>query len=238
MSTISASEPLLAEAVAAVMGYGRLLEVSTALLYHIDHSYVDPGRRGEVLASLIITEARDAAVKASTPISLLTNTIPPDQFRSDGFLEGRVVRVPEFFDALLAWKDVRKAVPACFRCLDEKGIPLESAFAEAFIYFNHFLNVEDYEVINQEHLWCIMTRGAAVVCPNDCQCGVDLPIPVLMDVHLKKENMTAIFVHVGIHVHSGTSAPAVRCDVSIRSRSIFQACYPTPRGAPCVCVGI
>ncbi|THH29211.1 hypothetical protein EUX98_g4957 [Antrodiella citrinella] len=201
MTTVSSSGPLIVDVAASHLGESS----PEALLYHIDNSNVSPGFGGKMLASLLILQsrARSNACKPADPL-IFMNMSPEEVLRVDGFREKRIVRVPDFLDALLASQDVRKTVPSRFRHSDDKDVPLESVFAEAFLYFNHFIQVEDYGTVSQEHLLYFMNSSAAIICPprtttgSSGRSGVDILIPVLMGMHFKKENVTAILVHVNI----------------------------------------
>ncbi|THH17059.1 hypothetical protein EUX98_g9198 [Antrodiella citrinella] len=184
MTTVSSSEPLIVDVAASHLGESS----PESLLYHIDNSN---------------SRDRSNACKPADPL-IFMNMSPEEVLRADGFREKRIVRVPDFLDALLASQDVRKTVPSRFRHSDDKDVPLESVFAEAFLYFNHFIQVEDYGTVSQEHLLYFMNSSAAIICPprtttgSSGRSGVDILIPVLMGMHFKKENVTAILVHVNI----------------------------------------
>lgn len=189
MKTISASEPLLAEAACDAM---QLFSVANTLIHHIDFSGISPGDSGELAAAAMLMEARDASHKISEQ-PVYGPLKSADRLKCDGLIKERVTTVPNFLRALLT-RDVCDMLPTtCRTTSDEKA--LEKTFADSFIYFNHFLKVEDYAVISQDHLWYIMSRGAAVICKNN-QRGIDLLIPMVMGRTLQPKTMTAILVQV------------------------------------------
>ncbi|TFY71749.1 hypothetical protein EVG20_g1246 [Dentipellis fragilis] len=159
--TIAPSEPVLAEAAFRAMdGW----DVPAALLSHIDSSYLSIGERGELIASLLVLAARDAAVK-SRPSS-------PHSLEDDG--RARVTSVVDFL---------------------HQDKHLAKDFEGADIWFNHLIKVHDFAVINQEYLWMILSRGAAVICANHRR-GVDIVIPILFKNNLLKKNVSAILIQV------------------------------------------
>ena len=193
MITISPSEPLLAEASSVVMR--QCLgpkEAPTALLKHINDSYLNAGDRGEVVGALLLLLARDSAVQGRET---------PSQSRmdltNDGITQGRVVTMPDFLDALVPPDRrpfVRGQMP--IRCAPgHSSEPLARAFARASLYFNHFIKVHDAKMVNRKYLWRLFCRGAAVICANN-QHGVDIIIPVLMGNILDPKFITAILVQV------------------------------------------
>ena len=190
MITIAASEPLLAEAAVTVMGTDAAWRVAEALLEHIDSSYISLGDRGEVVASAILMEARDAAV-AKKPVRSIPED--PTERQNDGSSMGRVITVIEFLQSLLGDK-TSGMTPSCSREEDEETT-IETAFKDCYVCFNHFLRVEDYEVLNQGYLWRIMCRCAAVICANN-QRGVDLVVPILKGKHMDDKRITAILIQV------------------------------------------
>ena len=203
MVTLSPSEPLLAEASWKVMKE-KLgpKEAPAALLSHITNSYLSPGDRGEVIAALLLLLARDGAIQARkagdpTPGGGSPTDISED-YKYDGVTKGRIVTVLEFTDALVPPESrsfVRKRKPSACSPDYPSSTDLASAFDNAHIYFNHFIRVNNYKVVNRKFLWCLICRGAAVICATN-QRGIDILIPVLMGTILDPRFVTAIFVQV------------------------------------------
>ena len=195
MVTISPSEPLLAEASAAVMRecLGEK-EAPTALLQHINSSYLNAGDRGEIVGALLLLLARDKAVlDRKSPVHA-----SPTDLKNDGMAQGRIVTVTEFLDALVPPNRqpfVREQTPTSCSAGHLPTTTLARAFRRAYIYFNHFIKVHDVKMVDRKFLWRLFCRGAAVICANN-QRGVDLIIPVLMGTILDPIFITAIFIQV------------------------------------------
>jgi hypothetical protein len=188
MVTISPSEPLLAEAAFLTMTSKLNMDlVPTKLLEHIDSSYLDPGNKGEVIAALLLLLARDKAIN---------NRARPQPFPLDTN-HGRIITVSEFLDALLPTdhhQSVEDQKPS--RYTQQHGQKmLKEAFAGGYIWFNHFVKVNDFLMVNRQNLWCLISRGAAVVCPNN-QRGIDILIPIIFGNRLEPKSVSAILIQV------------------------------------------
>ncbi|KAF8875860.1 hypothetical protein CPB84DRAFT_1796248 [Gymnopilus junonius] len=197
MVTISPSEPLLAEAAYSTMStHLDMDQAPQALLRHFDMSEVDLGDSGEVIAALLLSLARDKATRDKTPLRAIESPSANER-QDDRDGQSRVLTVLEFLDALLppnTHKDVKIQTP--FRFTTGHGeVKLEDAFARGHIWFNHFIKINDYNMVNRQYLWSLMSRGAAIICPNN-QRNVDIVIPILFDNHLKPESISAILVQV------------------------------------------
>ena len=179
MVTCSASEPLLAEAAFRLLSDSPVNPVKR-LANHANLYCVDLGRRGELVAALIIMQARDAS-------------LPRNEF------DRRWVPVVDFFQALLppeASQSFLDSLPIRRR-KGEENMPLRQRFADCRLWFNHVIMVEDSEVIRPEFLWKYITRGAMIVCKVN-QEGIDLILPVStsLDEPLSRHTVTAITVQV------------------------------------------
>lgn len=186
--TISTSEPLLAEA--ASLGMNTVeWAASTALLEHLECSYLYVDEQGEPIASLILLLARDNALKAARPL--------PRSIRLDSDGQQRVVPVVDFLHSLLndsssQWQNL---LPTHFRTKKDKTRTLGQAFKEASVWFNHFIKVQDFAVIGEDYLWHFIVRGAAVLCAKG-HSGVDIVVPVLLKNKLMKSNVTAMLIQI------------------------------------------
>ncbi|TFY52771.1 hypothetical protein EVG20_g10410 [Dentipellis fragilis] len=178
MVTITPSEPLLAEAARLCM---PRRDAPGALLQHIDESYVCAGERGELVASLLVLSARDAAVQVRT------QHLPP--------LPGRGATITTTIANGTKGPPLSAQYPAKYRTPEDRTRPLGEAFEGAAVWFNHFVRVGDMGVVDQAYLWMYLLRGAALVCPNN-QRGVDLIIPVLFHNALRRENISSILIQV------------------------------------------
>ena len=200
MVTISPSEPLLAEAAYKIVEAEKV-DMAQALLGHIDSSYLNAGDRGEVIAALLLLLARDKAIGIPHrtnifPVTSLHNNGKQD-LENDGDRKGRILTVLEFLDALLPAAEnvaVRKQKP--YRSpavLRERK--LEETFKGFYIWFNHFIKVHDFDVVNQQYLWRLILRGAALICANNHR-GIDIVIPTISGPQLKPECVSAILIQV------------------------------------------
>ncbi|KAJ8517087.1 hypothetical protein ONZ45_g5701 [Pleurotus djamor] len=194
LETISPSEPLLAEAARDVMR-DKTFAPSLALSSHITNSSIDIGMRGEMIAALWWILARDQAVAAQ--VDLPPNAGPPST-ENDGFQAGRIVEVPDLLKALIddnSHNRVLSARPFAVARDEERERSLQDAFSGCYVYFNHFVRVVDRNTLDQDHLWRVFCRGAAIICVVDQQ-GIDILTPILRGYILKKENIGVILIQV------------------------------------------
>jgi len=196
MVTISPSEPLLAEAAATIMktDLGEK-EAPRALLDHIMSSYLSTGERGELVAALILLLARD---KATQKIPQYDGGLPEGEspLKCDGMT--RVVTVLQFVEELVPPEHhhvVKGQKPYPRSPYYPPSTNLATAFGKAYVYFNHFVKVHDFKVINRAYLWRSICRGAAIICANN-QSGVDIVVPVLMGTIMDPKFVTAILIQV------------------------------------------
>ena len=171
--TISPSEPLLAEAAC------ELLQKTTTnpvrhLAQHSDLNCIDRGRRGELIAALILMQARDHAAK-----------------------DKRWISVSDFMKALLpstSYETLSTSMPILWRAGEQ--MTFSETFKDYGMWFNHVIKVESSEMLSAGNLWKFLTRGAMIVC-KDNQVGVDIVLPAcLVNEKLSKATVTAIFIQV------------------------------------------
>ena len=194
MVTISPSEPLLAEASSMVMRTCLgVAEAPGALLNHINDSYLNAGSRGEVVGALLLLLARDQAIDRN-------RRKPPmnTDLKHDGFSQGRIVTMLDFLDALVPPSSqpyVRKQKPIRCSAGYKPSTLLEDAFDQANIYFNHFIKVHDFKMVDRKYLWHLFCRGAAVICANN-QRGIDIIVPTIMGTVLRPECIGGILIQI------------------------------------------
>ena len=180
--TTVGSEPLLAEA-ASELFKQSLANPVHHLAYHPDLSSVDRGRPGEIVAALIIMQARDVSLAASAN-------------------ERRWMPVSDFMQALLpssAFETLQSSLPTFWREGELKGF--EETFRDYRMWFNHIIRVGTGEMMKAEHLWKFITRGAMIVCPVDYG-GVDIVLPVCIRTgNLARDTVTAIIIQVKTSDH-------------------------------------
>jgi hypothetical protein len=140
METVSASEPLLAEAAYAIM-VRKSFDAVNAFKPIFEGFAVHKGDRGEFLALLLLTLARDSAVGA------------PDKY---GRPQQRFFKLVPFIYGHLFQKYTASPLEM-----------LQQDFPEAKMHFNHFIKLHDFKSINKESLLFLMTRGAGVLCANN-----------------------------------------------------------------------
>ena len=155
METVSPSEPLLSEAAYVIMAQKSFKPVE-ALKSILEGFAIHQGDRGEFLALLLLTLARDQAV------GLPNKTGHPERrfFHLPSFLYGDLFKVASRSRAGLTSQTV-KALKT-----------LKQDFPEATMHFNHFIKLHDFKSVNKESLLLLMTRGAGVL-SADGQVSID-----------------------------------------------------------------
>ena len=168
MITASPSEPILSEAAYQVMS-SEGFDAPRALL-QVMSDFPIKGDRGEFIVMLLLTLARDNAVRQS----------------------GRVVSVTGLLDSLFRDSANVLSEPPSIRP-EEPATPLRDALADAKLHFNHFIKIQEHAVVIQrKYLVALISRGAAILCGN-CLPGVDGIIPfVFRDSHLEGDNIGII----------------------------------------------
>ncbi|OSC96920.1 hypothetical protein PYCCODRAFT_1428807 [Trametes coccinea BRFM310] len=211
--TASASEPLLAEASCSyTIPYrwknppSERFDFYSMLAERVSSSQLDLGTRGEMLGAKITLDARDRAVAAPSAAPAC-----PQDLREDG--ASRLSTVVQYLRALIPtqYHATLDSLPASY-VDDEQDTPLEDAFKDGFVYFNHYVKVDSFDAITQEFLLLGLTRGAALVCA-DGQNGFDLVIPILIGDKLEKSKVTAIFIQVKTSTRFGNTlhGPLFHC---------------------------
>ncbi|KAH9977426.1 hypothetical protein BJV74DRAFT_156499 [Russula compacta] len=172
--TLAGSEPLLAEAAYELMK-GTQSNPVHHLANHSDLNCVDRGRRGELVAALLIMGACDAA-------------------RAEG---QRWVSVDCFMKELLPqikYQILKESLPT-FYCSGQME-EFSMAFEGYGIWFNHVIKVEKKKMFSAKHLWKFITRGAPIMCLDNQQ-GVDIVIPICRtEQALSRHTVMAILVQV------------------------------------------
>jgi hypothetical protein len=159
MKTIFPSEPLLAEAAAEFMRNPEYnFKAPAALKNTLTGFSINKGDRGELLVLLLLCLARDAALRGT----------------------GKAVTVYDFMQELFP-NLINKSNGGFMPSVLKEGAKPETfkdCFDKSYIYFNHFIKINEWSVLNQKYLWRLFLRGAAVLCANG-QEGVDALIPIL-----------------------------------------------------------
>ncbi|KAI0691580.1 hypothetical protein C8Q76DRAFT_685638 [Earliella scabrosa] len=219
--TTAPSEPVVAEAAYRIMvrrrwAQGKLLSASDrhafkslqpihAFALDLQGSHLDLGTRAEYAAAHILLDARDRATtfplehNERFPGESEGNVRPalPD-LSADGATERRIITVSQFLKALMGsshFTKVEESLPRVALSSADGKVPLKTAFADGFIYFTHFIPVENVEMVNQEYLFLALSRGAAIICQHN-ETAMDIITPVLIGNVMKKENVTGIFYQI------------------------------------------
>jgi len=191
MITISGSEPLLAEAAYRLMKSTKKSAVRH-LAEHSDLNSIDRGRRGELVATLLIMQAYDAARAISN---------------------GRCVSVANFMEALLPaskYKTLLGSRPSSLPMDSDTAETFEEIFKDYGLWFNHVIKIEKKEMISIDHLWKFVTRGAMILCATG-QEGIDIVLPVhYLTQNLGPSSVTAVVVQVkNAERHTDALSPAL-----------------------------
>ena len=177
LTTVAPSELILAEGGRSWNGMEDY-DLPRKLLEHLQHTGLDKGNRGELVALVILTAACDHAWRKKTA--------------------ARAYKLLDFFESLfpkIEYQKISDAQPHKFQP-NYQGQTFSATFANAKIYFNHFIKVNDYKVISRKYLWMLMARGAAVLCADN-QRGFDIIIPFLVYAsHLGRSTISAIVIQV------------------------------------------
>jgi len=175
--TLAGSEPLLAEAAYELMEGSEVRYLAD----HSDLGCIDRGRRGELVAALLIMRAYDVAR-------------PARGWRYD---VKRCVSVVEFMKALLPESEygtLCNSLPTVWCENEEK--PFKKAFEDYGMWFNHVIKIEDKKMLSVDCLWKFVMRGAMILCGNG-QDGIDIVLPVCHTKRkLSPDSMTAIMIRV------------------------------------------
>ncbi|KAI9512364.1 hypothetical protein F5148DRAFT_1008366 [Russula earlei] len=175
--TMAGSEPLLAEAAYDLMKETRMNAVRH-LANHSDLNCVDRGRRGELVATLLIMQAFDAA---------------------RGIHKDRWVTVVDFMKALLPesnYEALLRSLPTSWPDTYNEQMTFKGIFKDYGLWFNHVIKVESKQMISKKHLWKFVTRGAMILCATN-QEGIDIVLPVFHTGRkLGPDSMTAVVIQV------------------------------------------
>ena len=174
--TLAGSEPLLAEAAYEVVKHSKSNPV-WHLDRHSDLNCVDRGRRGELVATLLIMQAFDAARAVSTG----SRWVSVDAFMKELFPER-------------PYQVLHGSLPTFAR--HGQNYNFVETFRGYGMWFNHVIKIEDNSMFTADHLWKFVTRGAMILCA-DGQEGIDIVLPVCDTQRtLSRDTVTAIVIQV------------------------------------------
>jgi hypothetical protein len=156
----------------------KAFDLPRALLSELERPGLDKGDRGELICLVLLLIARDVAVQEN---------------------DSAAIEILLFMRKLLAskWSPiVCDSKPARCRTSADGQRSFSEAFTGSKMYFNHFIKVHDFKVINRAFLWLLIARGTAVLCANN-QGGIDMLLPFLyFDNKLGRDNVSGIFIQV------------------------------------------
>jgi hypothetical protein len=191
--TVSPSEPLLAEAARHAMARGSF-DLPASLAQELQTPGIAKGYRGELAALVILILAIDAAIK---------NHDPPPQpakiLNNSPKWKISVRSIDSFLGCLIAntaYTRIQGAKPTKARTEQEATRDFKTTFKNSKVYFNHFVKLDDLDLLSRDDLYKLIARGAAILCA-DGQGGVDIIVPFLFRNHfLNAMDVSAIFIQV------------------------------------------
>ncbi|KAL0958082.1 hypothetical protein HGRIS_000258 [Hohenbuehelia grisea] len=157
MISVAPSEPFLSEA-AYLATHRCKIDLTSVFREQTAGFCVSAGDRGEYLAMLLLTLARDATVGAP---------------KSDGRPSSRVFLLRDFLT-----KHLLKPPPS-LKSTNKVLQQLANEFSTARMHFNHYIRLHERKAIDRECLLLHMGRGAAIMCAPG-QPAVDLIHPFLL----------------------------------------------------------
>lgn len=155
MTTVSPSEPLLAEVASSAM---RKMNVPLAMEGVLGGYSIHQGDRGEVLVALLLTLARDAVIHY------------PDNPDYDTPI---VQTLPLFEKLFTQYADIIKVMTPTLSPASNRTKTFEQMLAKSATHFNHFVKLQQQGFLTDEHLALLIARGAFILCANG-DTGVDL----------------------------------------------------------------
>ncbi|KAF5371045.1 hypothetical protein D9757_010297 [Collybiopsis confluens] len=182
-TSFNPSEPIVAEGAYNLMYDNRLSFNAPRALSNVLHGFsVHQGDRGELVAMLLITLARDSAISSSSNgvcgvVEFLQKLIYQPTQSSDRF------------SLLTAIK------PSVYQGQEDQNTTLESAFCKIQLHFNHFVKRQQKDHLSDEVLRGFIARCAAVMGANN-QSGFDLVAPTVMGDELSKSSQGFIMWQV------------------------------------------
>ena len=214
METICPSEPILAEGAFSVMGWDDF-DAPKALQSILSSFSVYRSDRGELVALLLLTLARDNAVRTS-----IRKLYYPEvgsahsDANSDSIAAcNRVISVCGFLKELFVltgptpddaqnsrgarkdvlYEDILSAGPSVFKSDEEKDRPLKETFAKAKMHFNHFIKIHDRSLLRREYLLYLASRGIGALCATS-RAGIDAFVPFMFKGSMMKPDNVGVIL--------------------------------------------
>lgn len=178
-TSLNPSEPILSEGAYLLMNDQHISFNAPAALSRVLHGFsVHQGDRGELVAMLILTMARDRAtssVGVAGIVPFLRALIPPPTQSN--------------------YSDIMKIKPSVYQGPDDQNITFESAFADVNLHFNHFVKRQQQDNLNEEVMRRFIARCAAVMGANN-QAGFDIIIPTVAGDTIEKSSQGLIIYQI------------------------------------------
>jgi hypothetical protein len=157
------SEPIVAEAAAQVLHRQNMVEL---LAENVREGLIEKGQRGELVARLLLTLARDQALE-DMEIPHKANQGQLDKLYTSP------IPVVTFFRALFSQQYADNLLRR--RADNSPGGPtFEEAFADAYVMFTHFGKAADDWCMSHAFMFMALCRNMAISCRE----GMDLCIPI------------------------------------------------------------
>jgi hypothetical protein len=181
LSTAAESEPSLAKAVSRFIN-GLTIDRDTdsraaVRLLEGCTDWISYGHRGELVASLLVMQARDIGQAK--------------------YHQREWVFIRDFMKALLPpdnYNVLMATLPTYHS--DNRSAPSGTTFNDAKKWFNHIIRFDRGKMIHVRHLWKFVSRGAMIIFPPGYH-GIDIVVPVCFKRNaLSRNNMTAILIQV------------------------------------------
>ena len=211
MQTVSPSEPLFSEAAYWIM-QDETFDVVRALKMVLGGFAIHKGDRGELLVMLLLTLARDSAVgppdRLGKPKQRWTSVTSFFEFLFHASPRGHASNHPSIFNA--------KGYVVTSEGASSHGKTFHAQFVDSKFYFNHWIKVHLFGLLNVKYLLSLYCRGAAVQCANS-QHGIDGLMPFLWrGTKLSRDNL-------GVCMWQAKNDPSFTDQVNA---SLFEAMDP------------
>jgi hypothetical protein len=188
ISTVSASEPIVAEGARLGMLNSKLVKTLNRMF---ESSQLDVGTCGEITVAALLLQAHDNARLASERRSVTLYAFLKS-FLGKGAHESLETDPPT---------EVRNRSP-------EERVPLTTRFQRARVWFNHFIKIHSSGILTPQYLWACFVRGIAIICaPNQEGCFIVIPMLVDDEKPVASDNVTVIITQVkndvsyGVDIH-------------------------------------
>ncbi|KAE9389923.1 hypothetical protein BT96DRAFT_1024834 [Gymnopus androsaceus JB14] len=180
-TSLNPSEPIVSESAYLLMNSSRIkFHAPSALSRILSEFSVYQGDRGELVAMLALTMARDAAV----------NSLDADVFGVIPFLKALIPKPPQITDL---FHNIMKMKPSVYQGPDDQNVTLKRAFEGVNLHFNHFVKRQQQNNLSKQLIRGFIARCAAVM-GADNQPGLDMATPMIKG-DLVEENTQSLIMY-------------------------------------------